>query len=314
MEAEEHLVSSNKYMFGLFERVYDYIIEPEHIFKFQRFIVFLSIIGLLVHLIIIGCVNYHDSEYFWMKLVGTNYLSALYTPFSFILFYEVLLLILAISESFTNFISKQYEIISLIVIRDVFKDISHFENFAITEGNKEAFISVLFDMGGGLVLFLFVTVFCHIKSLTKGFQLKGNSQEGLANLIKFKKTIAVFLTFLLFSLAAYSLILWSIETYGIILFQNAPVIDIKRIFYVDMFSVMIFSDLLILLISMSFIQDYRLVFRNAGFVISTILLRFALSIDKPYNVELAMIATFFGILVLGVYAYSVRVSFSHKSV
>jgi len=56
--------------------------------------------------------------------VGKNYLSAIYTPFSFILFYEVLVLIAAIPESTTRSIANQFEIASLIFVRGFFKDIA----------------------------------------------------------------------------------------------------------------------------------------------------------------------------------------------
>ncbi|MEM6794827.1 MAG: hypothetical protein AAF725_12680 [Acidobacteriota bacterium] len=60
---------------------------------------------------------------------------------------------------------------------------------------------------------------------------------------------------------------------------------------------------LILLFSMLQADDYKLVFRNAGFIVSTILIRFSLTIEKPYDVELALLAMVFGILVLLVYGY-----------
>ena len=50
---------------------------------------------------------------------------AIYTPFSFILIYEIYLLIYYLPRSITTYISKQYEIITLIVIRRIFKDISN---------------------------------------------------------------------------------------------------------------------------------------------------------------------------------------------
>ena len=43
-------------------------------------------------------------------------------------------------------------------------------------------------------------------------------------------------------------------------------------------------------------------FRNAGFVISTVLLRVSLSTPKPYDLALALIAMLYGLAVLGVFA------------
>ncbi|MFN6048152.1 MAG: hypothetical protein ACK45C_09065, partial [Bacteroidota bacterium] len=53
----------------------------------------------------------------------SNPVSAIYTPFSFILIYEVYLLIYYLPKSTSIYIGKQYEIITLIVIRRIFKDI-----------------------------------------------------------------------------------------------------------------------------------------------------------------------------------------------
>ena len=73
--------------------------------------------------------------------ISNNFLQAVYTPFSFILFYEVLLLVLALPKSLTTSICKQYEIISLIVVRRVFKDIGTFDDFGSwlteTEDSKD---------------------------------------------------------------------------------------------------------------------------------------------------------------------------------
>jgi hypothetical protein len=52
-----------------------------------------------------------------------NPISAIYTPFSFIIIYEVLL-IYYLPKSFTTYITKRYEIITLIIIRKLFKDLS----------------------------------------------------------------------------------------------------------------------------------------------------------------------------------------------
>jgi len=54
-------------------------------------------------------------------------IAAIYTPFSFILVYEVYLLIYYLPASITQYIAKQYEIITLIVIRRLFKDIANIE-------------------------------------------------------------------------------------------------------------------------------------------------------------------------------------------
>ena len=84
----------------------------------EKYILYLASIGFVVHLAIILLNNYNIIE---LSIVGTNLfsnpISALYTPFSFILIYEAFLLVYYIPRSFTTAVGKQYQIMSLIVIR-----------------------------------------------------------------------------------------------------------------------------------------------------------------------------------------------------
>ncbi len=276
---------------------------------FERYIIWLAIVGFAAHVSLIFLAQNLEPTPRFLAHLEVNYLAALYTPFSFILFYEVLLLILSIPQSTTGSLGRQYEIISLIVIRNVFKDIADFDSFQIIKEEIKEFIDVLVDMGGGLLMFLLVAVFYHIRRWQSP-SLHADEKAippALRTFIMRKKAVALLLAGLLFALATYNLGRWSIEAYRVAMLGASPMIDVTTIFYVDVFTVMIFTDVLILLFSMFRAGDYKLVFRNAGFIISTILIRFSLTIEKPYDVELALLATLFGILVLLVYGYFRRV-------
>ena len=67
------------------------------------------------------------SEFYRYEQFFDSYLDALYTPFSIILAYEVYELIRAIPESFSNSIGKQFEVITLLVVRDIFKNLAEIE-------------------------------------------------------------------------------------------------------------------------------------------------------------------------------------------
>ena len=95
--------------------------------RIEKTILYVALFGFFIHLILIylskvGIVNLSlESDLF------KNPISAIYTPFSFILVYEVYLLIYYLPKSFTTYITKQYEIITLIIIRKLFKDLSALE-------------------------------------------------------------------------------------------------------------------------------------------------------------------------------------------
>ena len=91
----------------------------------ERITLWIAIGGYLAHLGLIvlntkGVISFGSSFF-------QNPITAIYTPFSFILIYEVYLLIYFLPKSISYYIGKQYEIITLIVIRRIFKDISQLE-------------------------------------------------------------------------------------------------------------------------------------------------------------------------------------------
>jgi hypothetical protein len=104
-------------------------------------------------------INYNLIE---LSVVGTNLfsnpISALYTPFSFILVYEAFLLIYYIPRSFTTAVGKQYQIMSLIVIRKIFKDIPLVDlnaNWIENSNNQQ----LVFDLVGVLIIFFLIYLF-----------------------------------------------------------------------------------------------------------------------------------------------------------
>ena len=112
---------------SLLDRIYPLILSEKVKDKFERLILWGAIGSFIVHLSLIflnhtGLVNIGNGPG-----LLTNPISAIYTPFSFILIYEIYLLIFYIPRSTTTYITKQYEIITLVIIRRLFKDMSNLE-------------------------------------------------------------------------------------------------------------------------------------------------------------------------------------------
>jgi archaellum biogenesis protein FlaJ (TadC family) len=70
---------------------------------------------------------------------------------------------------------------------------------------------------------------------------------------------------------------------------------------------MIFTYVLILILSIVVSGHYESVFRSAAFVVSIVLIRFALTEGYPYGAPLAILAMVFGISVLLVFNYHMRI-------
>ena len=298
------LSSARLRLAGAFDRLF----TPARLRSIQGLVVQAALAGFAVHLLLVFLARQLASPPAAVAAVGTNYLAALYTPFSFVLFYEVLLLIVSIPESITRSIGKQYEIFSLIVIRNVFKDIAEFESVTELSAQIDEFVAVLLDMSGGLLMFLFVAAFYHANRRRPRIEVTDpESRRRIEVFIARKKVISLLLSGLLVGLAVVSLASWSADALRVVRDGAAPTVDVRTIFYLDLFTVMILADALILILSLPLSARYELVFRNAAFIASTVLLRFSLAVQKPYDVELGLVAMAFGTAVLLVYGYYLRV-------
>jgi hypothetical protein len=263
----------------------------------------LSAIGLLVHLSLIALARFVPAlKAGLLSELDLNFLHAVYTPFSFILFYEVLLLVLALPKSHTSSVGKQYEIVSLIVIRGVFKDIGEFKDPVDWLSQWEASKTVLLDMAAAALMFLLVTVFYRVRMTI----VSQPPTRNLGQFIRIKKSVAVLLCGLLLALASYNLAQWVWQVFSGV--EEAERLkDLDLFFFPTFFEFMIFTDVFLLIISLPFSKSYEYLIRNSGFVISTVLLRFSLSTPKPYDLAVGLVAMAYGICMLAVFSYFTRV-------
>jgi hypothetical protein len=268
--------------------------------QLEKGVVYLSFMLFFGHLILILLRNLYPDVAILQPL-SANYLSALYTPFSIILVYEVYLLILALPLSFTNSIRKQYEIISLIIIRNVFKDISKFDDFEQLLKQTDVIIQIAADLGSGLLLFFLVGVFYHVS--LKRPSLNFLSESEVMRFVALKQRIAVLLMFIFLSLTVYSVYTFGDAIYKLVYMDQVFTLDLGVIFFVEFYTVMIFSDVVIFIASFIFSQTYSRLLRNAGFVCSTVILRISLSAEPEISGVLAAVAVITGILSQLIYIY-----------
>jgi len=279
--------------------VFDVLDGPAMRAWLERLIVTGAAVGFLVHLAVIGVARlFPDLPQTLFEGLDESPLHAVYTPFSVILFYEVVLLVFALAASHTGEIAKQYQIISLIVVRGVFKDIGNFDDLENWLAEPAAVKAVLVDMAGAVAMFSIVTGFTWLRHVTP----KMRTHHDLEGFIQLKKAVAVLLLVVLVSLAAVNLASWAGLVQRLPALLAPPPTDVDLFFFPRFFEFMIFTDVFILIVSLAYYDRYEYVFRNAGFVISTVLLRVSLSTPKPYDVVLALIAMLYGLAVLGVFA------------
>ena len=254
-----------------------------------------AVFAFLFHLIIIFLGN----NFIYFKNLQHSYLKAIYTPFSFILFYEVFLLVIIIPKSISEFIGKQFEVITLITLRSFFHDIADLDLKNLININNPEFISLLYDLIASLIMLSLTILYYKIYQNNR----KSEIVNELNNFINIKKLVSLSMILILFLLSISSFFVWGKEMLGALeLKQNYP--DPNTVFYADFFSVMIFVDVFLLIISFIYHFSFFTIFRNASFIITTILIRMSLTIEKPMNYIIILIGFLFS--VFSFYLYSLR--------
>lgn len=261
-----------------------------------------AFIGFAVHLSFIAVARFWEAAPPFIAIADGSFLAAIYTPFSFILFYEVFALVLSIPRSFTGSVGIQLEIITLIIIRRIFGDIGHLTGLEELTLDDEWVRLLGFDMLAAVGMFFGVILFSRISDYVP----ETDEFRDVGSFVKIKRTVTLVLFGVLVLLAVYTLVAYVAAALSAIE-QGIPVPENRNVvFYREMFTVMVFADVAILLISLAYSHRFELVFRNAGFVIATILLRLALTIPRPLDLLFITAAFVFVNAVLFGYAYYLR--------
>ena len=232
-------------------------------FFLRRLAINLAILGFILHLS--ACLLY---RYQYLDLSETNdffdsYLDSLYTPFSIILAYEVYELIRAIPESFSNSIGKQFEVISLLVVRDIFKNLAEIDDYDVNVIDSDvAFIAL-----EALAFTILFATALYFRKMTNTSIVSSSKEDAIERFINQKQYLACALALVYVLVAIYSFTSW---TLGFVDGDN----DLSRtVFFLDFFTWLIVSDIIILLSSYKHITDFLQLARNTGFVLSTVIIR-----------------------------------------
>ena len=248
-----------------------------------------AILGFLLHLLL--CLLYQLGFIdFSVQTSGLfdSYLDALYTPFSIFLAYEVYELIRTIPDSFTNSIGKQFEIITLLVVRDILKRLSDIDA-SVTSTVDDSITILAVECLAFLILFGTALFF---SSAQRETSLMTSDNEELEKFISQKKLLAILLLIVYILTAIYSLSTW---TYNV--FEGDGSTN-RTIFFLDFFTLLIMADILILLVSYHYITEFAHLARNTGFILSTVILRVAIASPGMSGAILFILAGCLGSAVL----------------
>ena len=130
--------------------------------------------------------------------------------------------------------------------------------------------------------------------------LQASIKPIIGKFVKKKKLIAVILVPLFFTMALYTLIDWST---GISISPSKlPTFEsINNLFFDQFFTVLILVDVVLLLISFFYTDQFHKIIRNSGFVISTILIRMSFGVSGLISTILIIVAILFGLAIITIH-------------
>ena len=207
------------------------------------------------------------------RITPTSHFQAIHMAFTLILGMELMELILAISGSLSKSIGKQFEIMALIMLRDAFKELSKLpEPVNLASGPEPLF--TIGSAGAGALLIFIALGFYH--RLRRHQNYITNPEEQMRYVMA-KKFLALGLFVLFVGIAVRDVIVFC--TIGE---------DVE--FFETIYTVLIFADIALVLVSQRFMPSFHAVFRNSGFVIGTLIMRLSLSAPWPWDIVASLFA------------------------
>ncbi len=269
-------------MDNLFARI-TYIFDPLQTFyeheRLYRKISVAMVFLFLCSLAVIELNRQHLLPAALAAIVPVNHFFAVHAAFTVILILEVISLIFVLPCSFSRSLGKQFEILSLILIRNAFKELSYFAEPISYLGNEERVLHILASGFGALLVFGLLGFYYKIQKRSE----EDGRHMDLYGFVASKKAISLLLLFSFILMGGYS-------AYQTILGVEHP--DFLHGFYTQL----ILTDILIVLVSQCFHPSAKMIFRNSGYALSTLMIRIALIAPVYSNVLLGTAAMVFAIL------------------
>lgn len=212
--------------------------------------------------------------------IPKNHFHAVNLAFSLVLILEVISLIFTLPSSFSKSVGKQFEILALILLRDAFKELSAFGEPIIVNANTTALYHILGYGFGALAIFTLLGLYYRLQPNQKPDIRIG---PDIFRFVAAKKGIAL-------------LLLGTFAILGLVnLVATATTGEPRLNFFPVFYTFLIFTDILIVLISQCFWPSFQAVFRNSGYALTTLFIRMALAAPPMQDVLLGIVALLFAI-------------------
>lgn len=249
----------------------------------SNFLVISFIAGILYYALIAFHILSPASEFF------SHPFYAIEISFTLLLIFELFSLIFVLPRSVAMSNLKQYELLSLIFLRQGFKEFSHIEGLSEWSLNAEPIINMFAFGLGGLAIFVLVSI---TERLQRHVKITSDLRDQ-ESFIRVKKllTLLLLLAFLIIGIE---------DLY--ILFSTGEYQHSFHTFY----TILIFNDILIVLIALRYSAAYVRIFRYSAFVLATIIIRLSFSLEAFESVIVGVAGAVYVLLLTLSYNYYLK--------
>lgn len=212
------------------------------------------------------------------SIISMNRFHAVTQTFTLVLVLEVVELVFSLPRSTSRAVAKQFEILALILLRNAFKELTYLPVPIEVMGHTDVLLRIGMNGAGALAVFVLLGAYKYAQRCAP----RHWAPEILAKFITAKKLVAL--------LVLGSLIFMALLDTSLLL-RGLPTFDIFHDFY----TLLIFSDILIVLIAQRYMPEFHAIFRNSGFALSTVFIRMALTADTIISVLMGVGAMVFAL-------------------
>lgn len=210
--------------------------------------------------------------------ISLNRFHAVTQTFTLVLVLEVVDLVFSLPKSTSRAVAKQFEILALILLRNSFKELTNLPVPIEVMGHTDVLLRIGMNGAGALAVFVLLGMYKYAQRCAP----RHWAPEILAKFITAKKFVALLVLCAFIFMGLYD---------AFLLVRGEPTFDIFHDFY----TLLIFTDILIVLIAQRYMPEFHAIFRNSGFALSTLFIRMALTADTTLSVIMGVGAMVFAL-------------------
>jgi len=206
-----------------------------------------------------------------------NHLDVINLAFTLILVLELLNLVFTISCSLSRALAKQFQILGLILLRNSFKELAHLHEPIDMALDWQPILHIGILGASALMIFVCLGLYHRLPQPTS------HMESGLRMRYVLSKKVLGIVLLIIFAGAGFSDLWLFLSTGG------------RTRFFETIYTVLIFADVALVLIAQRYMQNFHATFRNAGFVLATLLIRIALGTPPPWDALIGVCAVLYAL-------------------